>query len=100
MERRHGWAYNLIQDLEYNHEKQITFHKWAIVFWALNVPVALALLILEPHLWSEIGVFYVLILSLYANADTDYDAMSAAEAAQHAKKAKEQTARLAEREEA
>ncbi len=88
--RRHGWAYRLINDLEYNHEKQITFHKWMILFWILNIPASLVLVIFFPHLWLSLGVLYVLLLSLYANADTDYDAMSAAEAAAHAKRAKEE----------
>lgn len=87
--RRHGWAYRVLSDLESNHETQIRFHKWAIGFWALNVPAALALLILFPHLWTGIGVFYVLLLSLYANADTDFDAMSAAQAALHAQRAEQ-----------
>lgn len=94
MTKRHGWAYRLIQDLEYDHEKQISFHKWAICFWAANVPAAVALLVFAPAVWGRVSILYVLLLSLYANADTDYDAMSAAEAASHAKKAKEQTAGL------
>lgn len=89
--RRHGWAYRLLQNLETDHEAQIRFHKRAIVFWVCNVPVALVLLILWPHLWQALGVFYVLLLSLYANADTDYDAMSAAQAALHAQRAERNT---------
>lgn len=89
--RRHGWAYKWISDLEYNHSKQINFHRWAIVFWTLNIPASLALLIFSPILWNKFAVFYVLLLSLYANADTDFDAMSAAEAALHAQNAEHNT---------
>ncbi len=89
--RRHGWAYTLYRKLETTHDAQIRFHKGAIAFWLLNVPVALVLLVLFPHLWSALGVFYVLLLSLYANGDTDYDAMSAAQAAKHAQMAERQT---------
>lgn len=89
--RRHGWAYALADRLQYDHELQIRFHRWAIIFWAANVPVAVALLFLFPAVWVKFSVLYVLLLSLYANADTDYDAMSAAEAAQHAQRAEANT---------
>lgn len=89
--RRHGWAYALYKKMEVDHRAQIRFHKGAIAFWIANVPVATALLIMAPGLWLKISVFYVLLLSLYANADTDYDAMSAAQAALHAQAAEEQT---------
>lgn len=93
--RRHNWAYQLFKRLETDHHTQIRFHKWAIAFWTLNVPASLALLIFFPHQWANIGVFYVLILSLYANADTDYDAMSAAQAALHAQAAEANTSQPA-----
>ncbi len=89
--RRHGWAYALVDRLQYDHEAQIRFHRWAIVFWLANIPVATVLLVFFPSAWTKIAVFYVLLLSLYANADTDYDAMSAAEAALHAQAAEHNT---------
>ncbi len=91
--RRHGWAYRLFKKLEDTHDAQIRFHKRAIIFWALNVPAAALLLVAYPHEWANVGVFYVLLLSLYANADTDYDALSAAQAAKHAQRAERNTAR-------
>jgi hypothetical protein len=87
MPRRHGWAYLLFDRLQYDHRTQIEFHRWAIVFWTLNIPAATVLLFVVPAVWNRFSVFYVLLLSLYANADTDYDAMSAAEAALHAQQA-------------
>lgn len=95
--RRHGWAYRLVDSLQYDHVLQIKFHRWAIVFWLTNVPVAAALLVVFPAVWTKIAVFYVLLLSLYANADTDYDAMSAAEAALHAQAAERNTTTRAPR---
>lgn len=89
--RRHGWAYRVIKDLESNHEVQIRFHKRAIVFWAVNGVLGTIVAIVWPHWWVAIGVLYVFWLSIYANADTDYDAMSAAQAALHAKRAEENT---------
>jgi hypothetical protein len=90
---RHGWAYRLADRLQWDHELQIRFHRWAIVFWAVNVPAAVALLVVFPGAWVKFSVLYVLLLSLYANADTDYDAMSAAEAALHAQHAERNTTR-------
>jgi hypothetical protein len=89
--RRHGWAYRVVQGLENDHTKQINFHRWAILFWAANVPVATTIMVCWPGLWNSIAVFYVLLLSLYANADTDFDAMSAAQAALHAQQAERNT---------
>lgn len=89
--RRHGWAYRLIDGLENDHEKQIRFHKKAIAFWVANVPVAIAILVFFPGVWASLSLLYVLLLSLYANADTDFDALSAAQAAMHAQAAEKQT---------
>lgn len=89
--RRHGWAYALYKRMESDHRSQIKFHKWAILFWSLNVPASLVLLFMFPDQWARFSVLYVLLLSLYANADTDYDAMSAAQAALHAQAAERQT---------
>ncbi|HEX7355253.1 MAG TPA: hypothetical protein VF288_10525 [Mycobacteriales bacterium] len=89
--RRHGWAYRVIDGLENDHRKQINFHRWAIVFWLANVPAAVVIMLLWPGLWATIGILYVLLLSLYANADTDFDAMSAAQGALHAQAIDERT---------
>ena len=62
--RRHGWAYALVDKLQYDHQAQIKFHRWAIVFWCANIPVATVLLILFPSAWERVSVFYVLLLSL------------------------------------
>jgi hypothetical protein len=63
---------------------QFRFHAWALFFWVMNVPAAMVLLAFFPNQWTKFAVFYVLLLSLYANADTDYDAPSASLAAMHA----------------
>lgn len=91
--RRHGWAYRLIKTLENDHLAQIRFHKIAIVFWVCNLPAAVAVIQGAPGIWNKWGVLYVAVLSLYANADTDYDAMSAAQAALHAQAAERNTKR-------
>jgi hypothetical protein len=85
--RRHNWAYSLFQRLEYDPDAQFRFHKGAIIFWAANGLAGTALALTHPHLWTAIGVLYVFWLSLYANADTDFGAMTAASAAKDAKRA-------------
>ena len=80
---RHGWARRLIHGLEYNPRLQFRFHLVAIIFWIVNVFAATSFMILDPHEWTRFAVYYVLLLSLYANADTDYDAMTASLAAMH-----------------
>lgn len=87
--RRHHWIKRIVHDFEYSPEFQIRFHLWAMSFWMMNAVVGTVLIILWPHLWLSIGVYYVFMLSLYANWDTDYDAVSAASAFKHAKKVDE-----------
>lgn len=80
---RHSWIKRFVHDFEYNPRFQFKLHVIAILFWWVNFVLGTLVMLLWPHLWVEIGVYYVFCLSLYANADTDYDAMSAALAAQH-----------------
>lgn len=81
--RRHGWAYKVFKDLETNHDTQIRFHKWAIAFWGVFFVVFSVMVFVWPAAWTSIGVYIVFAVSIYANADTDYDALSAAQAAKH-----------------
>ena len=80
---RHGWIRRFVHDFEYNPTFQFKFHLGAIIFWWVNFVVGTLVMFLWPHLWIQIGVYYVFCLSLYANGDTDYDAMSASIAAIH-----------------
>lgn len=75
--RRHGWIRKFINDFEHDPHVQFKFHTFAMFFWMLNAVVALVIFIFFPQVWIAIGILYVLLLSLYANWDTDYDAMSA-----------------------
>lgn len=54
-----------------------------MVFWILNFLAGAACLVLWPQEWTKIGLFYVFAISIYANWDTDYDAVSASLAALH-----------------
>lgn len=89
MGARHNWVRKLITDFETNPDVQIKFHLCAMIFWELNAVAGTLLLFLAPRLWTAIGVFYVFLLSIYANWDTDFDAVSAGQAFKHAKAADE-----------
>ena len=69
---------------------QVRFHAVMMIFWIFNCLAGTTILFLWPKLWVEVGVYYVFLLSIYANFDTDYDAVSAAKAFKHAKRAEEQ----------
>lgn len=84
---RHHWVRKLIDDFEDNPDFQIRFHLTAMVFWMANAVVGTVVAVMWPHLWVAIGVLYVFLLSIYANWDTDFDAVSAAKAFKHAKRA-------------
>lgn len=77
---RHNWAKKLLKDFETNPVTQIRFHFVAMVFWMVNLLAGTMMLIFFPNQWVKIGVFYVFALSIYANWDTDYGAVSAAQA--------------------
>lgn len=38
--------------------------------WYLQIPLAIALFIFDRHLWNEVSVLYLVILSLWAPAST------------------------------
>jgi hypothetical protein len=82
--RHHGWIRHFVKDFEYNHLWQFRFHLVMMTFWILNAAAGTVVLILWPAEWVKVGVFYVFLLSIYANWDTDYDAVSASQAALHA----------------
>ena len=85
--RRHNWIRKFVKDFETNHQFQARFHMVMMVFWILNLAAGTVILFLAPKLWLVVGVFYVFVLSIYANWDTDYDALSASQAAMHAQDA-------------
>jgi len=88
---KHPWARQVIHDFEYNPDVQMRFHLVAMVFWMVNAAAGTVVLVLLPHLWVRIGVYYVFLLSIYANWDTDYDAVSASQASKHAQNAERAT---------
>ncbi len=83
---RHAWARHVIHEFENNHRVQLRFHLVAMLFWIANFVAGTILMALDYRLWLQVGVYYVFCLSIYANWDTDYDAVSASQAALHAEK--------------
>lgn len=46
-------------------------------FWTVNMPVAILLYALDRPLWLEVSVLYLVIVSIYANAESAYASFSA-----------------------
>ena len=80
---QHHWAKKVLHDFEENPATQVRFHWFMMLFWIANAIVGATVAILWPHEWVAIGVLYVFLLSIYANWDTDYGAVSAAQASLH-----------------
>ena len=80
---RHHWVKHVLHDFEENPATQVKFHWFMMIFWMVNAVVGGVVATLWPHTWVAIGVLYVFLLSIYANWDTDYGAVSAAQASQH-----------------
>jgi hypothetical protein len=79
--RRHGFMRLFIRDLETNPHSQYRVHRYGLYYWLINFPAVTALFFLDPSVWLKWGLYVTLIYSIYANASTDYGAMSAAMAA-------------------
>lgn len=80
---QHHFLKSLIHDFEEDPATQVKFHWIMMIFWMINALAGLLCLLLWPSEWVKIGVFYVFLLSIYANWDTDYGAVSAAQASLH-----------------
>ncbi len=80
---QHNALKSLIRDFEENPATQVRFHWIMMIFWMFNALAGAVCLVLWPAEWVKIGVFYVFLLSIYANWDTDYGAVSAAQASLH-----------------
>lgn len=80
---RHGWIRRIVKDFETNAHFQFKFHLWAMGFWIINLVGGTVLMIFDNKDWVSAGVYYVFVVSIYANWDTDYDACSASLAAMH-----------------
>ena len=80
---QHHALKSLFHDFEENPATQVKFHWVMMMFWIANAIIGAVVAILFPATWVAIGVLYVFLLSIYANWDTDYGAVSAAQASLH-----------------
>lgn len=70
-----------IHKLEYDPQTQWKYHLRMSWFWLINFPIATAWLTFAPGAWASLGVYYVAVLSIYANFASDYTGVHAAWAA-------------------
>lgn len=78
-----------LKDAEDDALTQIKIHRISVRFWLGNMVLATVVFFGFPGFWAEASVFYLVLLSLYANFATDYGALIASEAALSAGKAAE-----------
>lgn len=71
---------DLRRKFEQDGHFQAVLHIRMTYFWACNFVAASLVFFLAPGVWSRYSVYYLVIVSLYANFATDYGAVSAAEA--------------------
>jgi hypothetical protein len=53
------------------------FALWRCIFWALNMPAAVYCYLAQKPLWLEVSVLYLVVVSIYANAESAYSSYSA-----------------------
>jgi len=79
-----------VQDRFENDPKfQIVFNKFFTYFWLVNIVVASIIFFSDRKDWDKYSIFYVTVISLYANFATNYGALSASESSEAAKEAAE-----------
>ena len=79
----------MAQKFAWDLEFQFKLHLIATAVWAINGIGATCMFLLARGFWNHFSVYYLVIVSLYANFATDYDACSASLAGIHAKDAAE-----------
>jgi hypothetical protein len=68
---------------------QYKLHVIGTQVFLAQIPFAVACAVFLPHVWATAGLIYVTVISLMANAQTEYGSVSAAEAAVHSEAAHE-----------
>jgi hypothetical protein len=78
---RHGWLRHLVKGLEDDPHVQYRVHLRAVQVWLASMVAVSLVFFLDQPLWIRVSVFYLVLISLYANLATDYGSMSASMAA-------------------
>ena len=71
---------------------QIKFNKFFTYFWLINMIAASIEFWTDQNDWAKYSLFYVTLISLYANFATNYGALSASQSSRAAKEAAEHAA--------
>lgn len=82
----------LRDDFENNPKFQIVFNKIFTYFWLVNMIAASFAFWIDRKDWDKYSIFYVTLISLYANFATNYGALSASQSSEAAKEAAEHAA--------
>jgi hypothetical protein len=98
---RHSWLLRLmgktVHDLLEDPALQIKFHKWGLVVWTTQMVFVALAFYLFPTWWAAFSVLYLIEISLGSNWETEFDALSAAQASLHGLEALQASAALAQR---
>jgi len=78
---RHGWLKHIVRGLETDPHMQYKVHLRAVQVWLASMVAVALVFFLDRPLWISVSVFYLVLISLYANLATDYGSMSASMAA-------------------
>jgi hypothetical protein len=89
--KRHAWLVALIKafktDFEESAETQAKIHRAFTYIWLVNIIAVTVLFFALPGFWAQFSLYYLVMVSLYANFSTDYGALSAAQASGKASEA-------------
>ena len=71
---------SLLRDLEGNPRTQYKMHRFMARFWMANAAVVPLVYFLAPPVWARASIYYLALISIYANWTSDATAMAAADA--------------------
>lgn len=81
----------LLERLNTDPKTQYKIHVIMTYVWVVNMLMATSVFFFANGFWQKASVFYLVLISLYANLATDYGAVPAAEAAISAEEIKGKT---------
>jgi hypothetical protein len=73
-------ARSLLRNLEGNPRTQYRVHKVMARFWVANALVVTLVYFLATPVWGRASIYYLALISIYANWTGDQGAMAAADA--------------------
>lgn len=70
-----------LRKVEGDPDTQYKVHQFMSRMWIIMTPVAIAVCVCWPKVWTEVSIVYVVIISHYANWAGDCSSMAGANAA-------------------